>query len=36
MFPAQRCDLQLIYERLLVGFVLAYKGSRRLQKDGDE
>ena len=35
-FPAQRCDLEPIYERLLMDFIVAYKGSRRLQKDGDE
>ena len=31
-FLAQRCDLEPIYERLLMGFILAYKGSRRLRK----
>ena len=31
-FPAQRCDLEQIYKRLLMNFILAYKGSRRLQK----
>ena len=35
-FPAQRFDLEPVYERLLVGFILAHKVSRRLQKDGDE
>ena len=34
--PAQRCDSQPIYGRLLVVFILACKGSRRLQKDGNE
>ena len=35
-FPAEPCDLEPIYERLLMGFIFAYKGSRRLDKDGDE
>ena len=30
------CDLEPIYERLLMDSILAYKGSRRLQKDGNE
>ena len=35
-FTAQRCDLEPDHQRLLMGFVLAYQGSRRLQKDRDE
>ena len=35
-YPGQLCDLETMCERLLVGFILGYKGSRRLQKDGDE
>ena len=31
-FPAQRCDLEQNYKRLLMNFILAYKGSRRLQR----
>ena len=34
-FPTQRRDLEPIHERLLVVFILADQGSRRLQKDGD-
>ena len=33
---AQRCDLEPICDRLMMGFILNYKGSRRLQNDGDE
>ena len=35
-FPTQRCDVEPMHERLLMGFILAYQRSRRLQKDGDE
>ena len=35
-FPLNVAILEQIFERLLMGFVLPYKGSRRRQKDGDE
>ena len=35
-FPVQRCDSEPIYAQLLAGFILAHKGTRRLQNDGDE
>ena len=33
---SQRCDFETIYERLLMGFISAYKESRRLQTNGDD
>ena len=35
-FAAQRCDLEPIYVRMFIHFILADNGSRRLRKDGDE
>ena len=33
--PAPRCDLEPTHERLLIGFMFAYKGSRTLQQHGE-